>query len=467
MHWGRAHMRAQMPTRQCTRATTIATRPWLLQWRSCPRVPGGQSNRLARHNPHTPWPALVGTVFRGELLCSAPGTWHLVMTAHPLPEHSAPSTSTLAAGDLTPAERAEGRRYGRAQFRLQMLDKLIDLVYLGVVAWLVAVPLDRQLARLLPHELPRFVALFLLVMLGHELLSFPLAFVAGHGLERRFGLARQSAARWLVQHLKHFALAVGFSLLMFGGLLFVVRLVGAHWWWVAAGMFFLVSVVLGQLFPVLILPLFYRVERLDDDALGARLARLAEGTGLAIAGVYRLVLSEETVKANAMLAGLGRTRRVLLGDTLLADFSPEEIDVIFAHEIGHHVHRHLPQLLGLGLVTSAAGFWCCNRALCAWLGIASFSVSALPVFAVPMLMWLLVVFWTVMEPLQNAVSRHFERQSDRYALARTGRAEAYISAFQKLARLNKDDPEPHPWEVWWLHSHPPIAERLALAQVDR
>jgi STE24 endopeptidase len=192
------------------------------------------------------------------------------------------------------------------------------------------------------------------------------------------------------------------------------------------------------------------------------MTRLSEGTGLSIAGVYRIELSAETVKANAMLAGLGRTRRVLMGDTLLSGFSPDEIEVIFAHEIGHHVFGHIWQMIVLGAAYSLAGFWLANRLLAAWGG-PGYDPRQLSPAALPLLMLILTVFSLVLEPLQNALSRRFERQCDRYALDRTGLRGAYRSAFEKLARLNKDDPDPPAWEVRLFHSHPPIRERLALA----
>jgi STE24 endopeptidase len=214
------------------------------------------------------------------------------------------------------------------------------------------------------------------------------------------------------------------------------------------------------------LPLFYRIEKLDVPAITDRLARLAQGTGLSIEGVYRMDLSDETVKANAMLAGLGRTRRVLLGDTLLAGFLPEEIEVIFAHEIGHHVFHHIRSMIVAGLVYTTAGFWLCDRLLAWWAarGGAPVDYTRLPVDTLPLLLLILTVFALLLQPLQNAVSRRFERQCDRYALERTGLKGAYLSAFRKLARLNKDDPNPHWLEVFLFHSHPPVAERLAMAE---
>jgi STE24 endopeptidase len=217
----------------------------------------------------------------------------------------------------------------------------------------------------------------------------------------------------------------------------------------------------------LVLPLFYRIEKLDQPELTARIARLAEGTGLSIEGVYRMCLSEETVKANAMLAGLGHTRRVLLGDTLLGGFTPDEIEVIFAHEIGHHVFHHIRKIILAGLLYSAAGFWICDLLLKMWVGhhgVTPFDYAHLPVETLPLLLLILTVFSLLSQPLQNAVSRRFERQSDAYALRQTGLKDAYLSAFRKLARLNKDDPNPHWLDILLFHGHPPITQRLAMAE---
>jgi STE24 endopeptidase len=155
-----------------------------------------------------------------------------------------------------------------------------------------------------------------------------------------------------------------------------------------------------------------------------------------------------------------------LGDTLLSNFTPEEIEVVFAHEVGHHVHRHIQKLiLGSGVYIAVA-FWACDRILAWWLPNAgtAYDPANLPVHALPMLMLLLVVLETLSSPLRGAVSRYFERQCDWYALVRTRRVDAYVSAFTKLARQNKGDPDPHPLEVFWLHDHPPIRERLAMAE---
>jgi len=365
---------------------------------------------------------------------------------------------------LNDAERAEAKRYGRLHLAAGLADKALDLIVLAVAVWL-APAVDGWLAAHAWAE-PRYVRLAAMLVIlgtGGGLVSFPLAFYSGFVLEHQFGLSRLTFRAWLWRYAKGGLLAAGFGLLLVLGLYAMIWNLGAWWWSAAAAGFFLVSVVLGQLVPVLILPLFYKIAPLERPELAERLARLAEGTGLTLGGVFRIALSEATSKANAMLAGLGRTRRVLLGDTLLDEFSPREIDVIFAHELGHHVYRHLRKSMVAGVIYSTVGFWICDRLLLAWAG-QGVARAELPVSSLPVVILALSVFSLLLEPLQNSLSRHFERQSDRYALVRTDDAEAYRAAFEKLARQNKADPDP-PWlEVFLFHSHPPIAERLAMAE---
>jgi STE24 endopeptidase len=371
----------------------------------------------------------------------------------------------MNANSITPEQRDEAKRYGRLTLRLSLVDMAIDLAYLTLAAYWLGPRIDRWLAGfpLLSgdHSLPRLAALVAVLFVIHALLSFPLSFYAGHVVEHRFGLSQQSLGRWFRKYALRMALGLAFSALLFAGLYAIIWSVGAYWWLAAAGAFFVVSIILGQLAPVVFLPLFYKVERLDDPTLAERMQTLAAGTGLTVEGVYRMRLSEETAKANAMLAGLGRTRRVLMGDTLLDSFTPDEIDVIFAHEIGHHVHRHIPKMIATGALVSVIGFWLCDQFIRWWTGIAE--PARWPVATQPLLLWFTTLYMMALGPFTNAVSRRYERQCDRYALRRTKNAEAFRTAFTKLARVNKADMEPNPVEVFLFHSHPPIAERLLIA----
>ncbi len=266
---------------------------------------------------------------------------------------SGPTSSPEVADAQTAEERAEARRYNHISLACTLADMAIDLVYLGLMAFVFARPIDSWLSTFAPlsgdHSILRLLALFGVVMLIHIAVSFSLSFYSGYVVEHQFALSKQSLRRWFRNWALGNTLAILLGAALNVGLFWIIWHTGAYWWLIAAAAFFVVSVILGQLAPVLIVPLFYKVEPIEDAELDARMKRLAEGTGITIEGVYRLGLSADTVKANAMLAGLGRTRRVLMGDTLLEKFTPEEIEVIFAHELGHHVHRHIPKMIATGV----------------------------------------------------------------------------------------------------------------------
>jgi STE24 endopeptidase len=374
------------------------------------------------------------------------------------------SSTNVSSEEQTPQQRAEARRYNHISLACTLVDMAIDLAYLGLMAFLFARPLDTWLSGFQPlsadHSILRLIALFMVVMLLHIAVSLPLSFYSNFVVEHRFGLSNQTFQRWLRNYTLSNVLTIALGIALNVGLFWIIWHTGHYWWLIAAAAFFVVSIVLGQLAPVVIMPLFYKVEPIENAELDARMKRLAEGTGITIEGVYRLGLSADTQKANAMLAGLGSTRRVLMGDTLLEKFTPEEIDVIFAHELGHHVHKHIPKMIATGVLVSLAGFYIIDRVITGWAGVPT--AADAPVSALPLVMFTLTAFSLIVAPLQNMISRHYERQCDRYALVRTKNPASYRTAFLKLARLNKADTEPNPIEVFLLHSHPPIAERLAM-----
>lgn len=369
----------------------------------------------------------------------------------------------MKALELPPVD-PEVKQYQRVKLTLRLTALLLE------VGWLVTLAfwLGPQLPPLLEGVGGSCPWLQLLVTAGllaagGEALTLPFRFYSSHVLEHRYQLSNQTFLQWLRRLLLGYfvGLAIGIPLLL--GLYALLWYSGDWWWvWASAG-WLVVTLVLGRLMPLLILPLFYKVTPLEDPDLRERLERIAAGTGLTLEGVYRLHLSAETKKANAALAGLGRARRVLLGDTLLAEFTPEEIEVVFAHEVGHHVHRHLSKMIVWNLATTVVGFLLIDtllRGTAPLLGYTSFTAPA----ALPLLLLILMLLGLTLTPLENAVSRYFERQCDRYALDRTGLKEAYCSAFIKLARINKSDPDPHPVVVWLFYDHPPIRARLRLAE---
>lgn len=297
---------------------------------------------------------------------------------------------------------------------------------------------------------------------GMVLVSLPLDYYSGYILEKRFDLTNQSPRDWAVFQLK--GLLVGWVIggIVLAGLYAALWYGGVLWSvWVGLGLL-IFSVGLAKLFPVLILPIFYPSKPLDRPSLTERLIELASGSGMTLTGVYNLELSRETKKANAMLAGLGSSRRVYLSDTLLESCDDDEIAVVFAHELGHHVRGHIWKGIGMSTVIIALMVALIHWRLNPYAGDAAAWVGAVAGLAEVMLLLSIVPLFT--GPVTNAIMRRFERQCDGDALRLTRDPGAFRRAFDKLTRLNLADPNPPRWEVILFDDHPPIAERLAMAE---
>ena len=300
----------------------------------------------------------------------------------------------------------------------------------------------------------------------NEVVSLPLGLYSGHLVERRYGLSNESLGRWMVDEAKSFAIGLLFS---WGGATLVYALirVSPERWWLSAGALFAFLIVgLTNLAPVLLLPLFYTVKPLDQGALRRRLLSLAERAGARVLGVYEWGLSEKTKKANAALAGLGRTRRILVSDTMLAEYSDEEIEVVLAHELAHHVHGDIWKGIVFESALVLAGCYLSARALSSlstWLGLREVADPA----GLPLLLVAAGGVSLVMVPVAHALSRAYERRADRFALNLTKNPGAFISAMRRLGAQNLAEEDPSQLVQWLFYSHPPIRERIASAQAFR
>ena len=296
-----------------------------------------------------------------------------------------------------------------------------------------------------------------------QLLLFPLAFWGGHVVEHRFGLSTQPLGSWLKDYAKGLAIGTGMGGVVLEGLEGLLRFSPGRWWFWAAIAWVGWSALLTRVFPTLLLPLFYRQSPLKDRPLEERLRQLVARCGAQVSGIFEVNLSRTTRKANAMLCGLGRSRRVLVSDTLLSAHPPEEVEVVLAHELGHHHLRHLGILLLASGAATAVGCFSVDRAARIWagrLGVASVSdLAALPFIALG-----LIAVDLALLPVMNGLSRILEAQADRYALRVTGNARAFASMMRRLAQRNLAELSPPRWVEWLLYDHPPIAKRIALAE---
>jgi STE24 endopeptidase len=299
------------------------------------------------------------------------------------------------------------------------------------------------------------------------LTSLPLAYLGGHRVERRFGLTKQSDRGWLGDQLKGLGLGLAFQVPLVTGAYAVIRRRPRDWWAILAGATVPLAVLLSNLAPVLILPIFNRFEPVRDRALADRVRRLADRAGVGIADVFEMDMSRQTEKPNAFFTGLGNTKRIVLSDTLVERFDAAEVDGVVAHELGHQVHGDIWRLIALGGGLGVGGAYALHRLApplvrrtSARTGVTHLGDEA----SLPLLGLVMVLVGFVAAPVQAAFSRAIERRTDRYALALTGDGEAYASTMVRLAAQSLADPDPPAPVVFFLYSHPPIAERIAAAR---
>ena len=354
----------------------------------------------------------------------------------------------------------KARQYARLGRLLYMAELGIGVVFLLV---LLLSPLSVALRDLFDFALPLQVALYAVVLVVcYGAVTAPLSLYRGFVLPRRYGLLSQGLRGWLWDEAKAGALGLvmGVAALV---LLYWLMAHFAQTWWLWAGLsLLLLTVVLTNLAPLVIVPLFYRLEPLGDATLGERLAGLARRAGTRVKGVFTIDMSSKGTTGNAALMGLGNTRRIVLGDTILDRYTTDEIEAIVAHELGHQVHRDVPRLICFQSAVTLLGLYLVHLVLAqgvAWLGFGGIADIA----SFPLLALLLGAFALVVAPLESAYSRHLEGAADEYALALTDNPQGFVTMMTKLADQNLSEAKPPRWVELLFYDHPPYQKRLARA----
>ncbi len=367
---------------------------------------------------------------------------------------------------LDPEKQKQARQFARIRRRMWLLDTVLSTVYL--LAWLFfgwAKALTTWLKTFTTSEW--LLVLCFAILFGgiSGLLELPLGFYSGFVLPHRFGQSNQDFKSWVVDQLKGLAISAPLGLLVLELVYLALRLTGSWWWlWTGAGML-VFTVLLSNLAPILIMPLFNKYVPLGEEHadLADRLMKLAENANAKVRGVFKFDMSKRTKAANAALTGIGSTRRIVLGDTLINEFSTDEIETVLAHELGHHVHKDIPLLIGFGTLLTLGGLYLASLGLIWAAGYFGFAgptdITGLPALAV-----VLGAFSLLTQPLDNAFSRWRERLADEYALHSTGKAPAFASAFVRLANQNLGEVDPEKWVVFMFYDHPPLGERIKMAE---
>jgi STE24 endopeptidase len=247
----------------------------------------------------------------------------------------------------------------------------------------------------------------------------------------------------------------------------VLRVTPTLWWLWAAVILLVFNVILANIAPIVLMPIFNKFVPLGEKHtdLVNRLMDLAKRSGTYVRGVFKFDMSKRTKEANAGLTGLGNTRRIIIGDTLLNEFTPDEIETIMAHELGHQVNKDIPLGILFGSLTTLVGLYLASVGLNWGVKYLNFEGVA-DIAALPLFVLVMGIYGIVTMPIENGFSRWRERRADEYALVLTHNGAAYASALKRLANQNLADADPEAWVEWLLSSHPALGKRIAMAEQE-
>jgi STE24 endopeptidase len=367
---------------------------------------------------------------------------------------------------LDPQRQQSAKQYAKIRRRFMLLDLLLGTALLfcwllmgwsvDLRDWILAWTQNTWLAVLVFGGI--FGGCFYII-------DLPLSFYTGYILPHRFQQSNQTFKGWCTDLIKNLAI----SIILGGVILEIVYLMlhnSPQYWWLWTALFFLLfNVLLANLAPVLLFPIFYKFIPLDEkyQDLQDRLLALATDAGIDVMGVYAFDMSRRTKSANAGLTGLGNTRRIILGDTLLEEFTTDEIETVLAHELGHHVNRDIPLGMILQTLVTLGGLYLTSLGLSWSILYFNFrSISDLAAF--PLFGLFLGAYGLISMPLTNAFSRWREVLADRFALHLTHNGGAYADALTRLSNQNLAEVDPEPWVEFLLYSHPALEKRIRMAQ---
>lgn len=355
------------------------------------------------------------------------------------------------------------KSYSHQKYFLSIIDTLYGIALLLVF---LGSGFSLSLENLIKYfGLPRYliISVFLLIILVfYYLLSLPLNFYAGYTLEHKFNLSKQKIGSWWLDQLKSGVL---------GYIIFLILILGFYWvlikfdqWWLFISILWIVfSVLLAKLTPVLIIPLFFKYKKLEDEVLRQRIFNLAQKMQVKLLDVFEIDFSKKTLKANAAFTGMGKTKRVILADTLKGKYSHDEVELILAHEFAHFQCKHIFKLIAINSLLTLGLFYLIFKTNVYFLEV--FKLSSLAQLAgLPLVFLYFMLFGIILQPLEAYVSRRFEKEADSLALKTTQNKEAFISLMDKLAAQNLDDRNPHPLIKFFFFDHPPIDERIQMAR---
>lgn len=358
-------------------------------------------------------------------------------------------------------DNSTAKKYNNIKLFWGITEAIVSFILLFIFIYLgYSTLLEKYLNEITSNKYLILVLFTLVVGFAHSILFAPLNYYTDFYLEHKYNLSNQSFAKWIWENFKGalVGLVIGIPLLLL--FYFVLLTFGKLWWLPFSILMFIVSVLLAQILPIIILPIFYKVTPIEDEELKERIVRLSKDAGLKVENVFKFNMSKNTKKANAAFTGLGKTKRIILGDTLLENYTTDEIETVIAHELGHYKLKHIQKNIITGTVSSFLIFYLIAQLHIIslnWFGFNNINqIAALPL----LILWATLV-GLLFQPITNWLSRKFEYEADAYAVKSTNKKDAFIKTLEKLTDQNLGDKEPHPFVEWFFYSHPSIKKRIA------
>ncbi len=365
---------------------------------------------------------------------------------------------------MEPAKLQKAKKYEKINLSLTIFSTILSIV---ILILFVTLGYSSQLRDVVSvwFENPylQLISFLFTIGAGYSVISFPLSFFGDFWLEHYFELSNQTFWAWMWEKVKGFMVGTVLGVPLLLAFYFFLLNYPETWWLWTATIIFFFSIIIGKIAPQVIFPLFYKFEKLDDETLLGRMQKLAEKGKFSLEGVYRFNMSKSTKKANAAFTGMGKTKRIILGDTLIEKFNADEIEGVFAHEVGHYVKKHIIQGIAVGTVSSYLSLFLAHLIFSEIVTGYGFNGVA-DLAALPVLSLIITIISLVSSPLSNMLSRHNERQADTYAIENSTNPAAFIEALQKLAESNLSNPDPHPLVEFFFHSHPSVGKRVKFAE---
>jgi STE24 endopeptidase len=354
----------------------------------------------------------------------------------------------------------DSKKYNNTKLAIGIGKAIFSFILLFLfIAFGYSVKLEAFIQSFISNSYLTFLVFVLVIGIISSLIFMPINIYSGFYLEHKYKLSNQTFFKYFLENLKSMlvGLVIGIPILLL--FFFVINQFGDFWWLIFASAMFFISVLLSQIFPILILPIFYKILPLNDEELKNRITKLARDAGIKVENVFSFDMSKNTKKANAAFTGLGKTKRIILGDTLLSNYSKDEIETVIAHELGHYKHKHIVKNILFGTVSSFLTFFIISilyKNSLSWFGLENITqIAAMPLLSI----WAMII-GLIQTPIGNLLSRKYEFEADRYAVETTQKPESFINTLNKLTDQNLGDREPHPFVEWFFYSHPSIKNRI-------